>query len=55
MNDSKITEFEMIDTKNFYTADVVMYYFDYVLVFGLEQEDGNFNYSHDAGTSSPSR
>ena len=24
------------------------------MVFGLEQEDAIFNYSHDAGTSSPS-
>ena len=24
------------------------------MVFGLEQEDGSFNYSHGAGTTSPS-
>ena len=24
------------------------------MVFGLEQDDGSFDYSHDAGTSSPS-
>ena len=27
---------------------------DYTMVFGLEQEDGSFDYSHGAGTSSPS-
>ena len=50
-NDSKITEFEMIDTKNSSTAYVVMYY---IMVFGLEQEDGSFSYHQGAGTSSPS-
>ena len=45
-NDSKITGFEIIDTKNSSTAYVV---------FGLEQEDGGFDYSEDgADTSSPS-
>ena len=44
-NDSKIAEFETIDTKNSSTAYVV---------FGLEQKDGSFGYSHGAGTSSPS-
>ena len=24
------------------------------MIFGLEQEDGSFDYSHDTGTSSPS-
>ena len=27
---------------------------DYVMVFGLEEEDGSFNYFHGTGTSSPS-
>ena len=52
-NDSKITEFEMIDTKNSSTlCDNV--YIDYIIAFGLEQDDGSFDYSHGAGTSSPS-
>ena len=29
-------------------------YIDYIMVFGQEQEDGSFDYSHSAGTSSPS-
>ena len=49
-NGSKITEFEMIDTKTSFTAYVV----DHIMVFGLEQEDGSFDYSHGAGTSSQS-
>ena len=52
-NDSKITEFEAIDTKNSSTAYVVMYNLLHN-GFGLEQEDGSFDYSHGAGTSSPS-
>ena len=29
-------------------------YIDYIMVFGLEQEDGSFDYSHGIDTSSPS-
>ena len=35
-NDSKIAEFEMIDTKNSFTAYV---YIDYVMVIRLEQDN----------------
>ena len=38
--------------QNSSTAYVVMLWIDYLMVFGLEQEDGSFNCSHGAGTSS---
>ena len=47
-------KFEMIDNKNSSTAYVVMYRFAYMMVFGIEQKDGSFDYSHGSGTSSPS-
>ena len=47
-------EFEMIDTQNSSSAYVVIYNLIMRCFFGLEQEDGRFNYSHVAGTSPPS-
>ena len=46
----------MIDTKNSSTAYVVMYKLItfFIMVFGLQQEDGSYNYSHGVGTSSAS-
>ena len=46
-------EIEAIDTKNSSTAYVVMYNWLHNCL-GLEQEDVSFDYSHGAGTSSPS-
>ena len=40
----------MIDTKNRSTVYVVMYKL-ITYIFGLEQEDGSFDYSHGACTS----
>ena len=53
-DDSKITEFEMIDTKKLLCCLSGNLWIDYIMVFGLEQEDGSFDYSYGAGTSSPS-
>ena len=44
----------MIDTKNSSAAYVVIYKINYMMVFGLKQADGSFDYSHGTGTSSPS-
>ena len=40
-NDSNIREFEMIDTKTLQLN--VNVWIDYIMVFGLEKEDGSFN------------
>ena len=51
-NDSKITEFK---TKRLIQKTLCgNVWIDYIMVFGLEQEDGSFDYFHGAGTSSPS-
>ena len=41
----------MINTENSSAANVAIYNLT-IMHFGLEQEDGVFNYSHGAGTSS---
>ena len=52
--DSKITEFEMIDTKKILYCLCDDVWIDYIMVFGLDKEGGNFDYSHGVGASSPS-
>ena len=51
-NDSKITEFDGYQKLIYCLCGNVQ--IDSIMAFGLEQKDGSFDYSHGAGTSSPS-